>query len=207
MRKDRDTKEKVIDVACELFASQGYDGVSIRTIAKEAGVNLSAVNYHFQNKAMLYSQIIHNARIKLGTQVADLVRDNQSTLELSMGIYEAYLENSHQLRHTFSMLLSDVVFDILDQGVADKLGAPGEDVIITSLKKEFGDEISKRAREWVVGAIFCQITHVALMSGTPLMKQFCKLHGERFNPDRFRHNVEHSIRASLQYFKSHHKEL
>jgi AcrR family transcriptional regulator len=207
MNKDKDTKGKVIDVACELFAKQGYDGVSIRTIAKEAGVNLSAVNYHFRNKAMLYGQILHDARNKLSAHVVSLESADKSTLELAMGVYDIYLEHSQLLRHTFSMLLSDVSYELQEKDKVDDVGPPGESVIMASIRREFGEDIELRAVEWAIGSIFSQITHVALISGTPLMKQLCTRHGERFNPTRFRQNVEHSIRGNLMYLKSHHADI
>ena len=37
--KDQGTKERIMDVVMQLFASKGYDGVTIREIAKLANVN------------------------------------------------------------------------------------------------------------------------------------------------------------------------
>jgi AcrR family transcriptional regulator len=51
-----DTTEKLLDAAERLFAQHGYDGVGLRTLADEAGVNLNAVNYHFGSKEKLYIQ-------------------------------------------------------------------------------------------------------------------------------------------------------
>lgn len=47
-----DTKVKILDAAERLIAEHGFD-VSLRTITAEAGVNLAAVNYHFQSKDAL----------------------------------------------------------------------------------------------------------------------------------------------------------
>src|SRR5207249_7612515 len=52
-----DTKLRILDAAERLFAQQGFD-VSIRAITDEAGVNLAAVNYHFQSKEALLDAII-----------------------------------------------------------------------------------------------------------------------------------------------------
>jgi AcrR family transcriptional regulator len=51
-----DTIERLLDAAERLFAAHGYDGVGLRTLADEAGVNLNAVNYHFGSKEKLYIQ-------------------------------------------------------------------------------------------------------------------------------------------------------
>lgn len=53
-----DTKEQILRVAEELFASQGYAGTSMRAVIREAGVNLAAVNYHFGSKEELFVAVV-----------------------------------------------------------------------------------------------------------------------------------------------------
>lgn len=49
-----ETKEKILAAATRLFARRGLDGVTIREICREAGVNGALVNYHFGTKENLY---------------------------------------------------------------------------------------------------------------------------------------------------------
>lgn len=42
----------------ELFARDGFEGASLRDIVRQAGVNLSAVNYYFGTKEQLYREVI-----------------------------------------------------------------------------------------------------------------------------------------------------
>jgi len=53
-----ETKEKLLDAAESLFASKGFDDVSVRELAAAAHVNVAAVNYHFQGKENLFHQVI-----------------------------------------------------------------------------------------------------------------------------------------------------
>lgn len=53
-----ETRAILIDTGARLFAQKGYDGVSMRTLAAEADVNLATVSYHFGGKAGLYEAII-----------------------------------------------------------------------------------------------------------------------------------------------------
>lgn len=55
---ERDTKGRILDVAERLFASNGFEATSLRDITAEAGVNLAAVNYHFQSKDSLIDAVI-----------------------------------------------------------------------------------------------------------------------------------------------------
>ncbi len=53
-----DTKEQILNVAEQLFAERGFAGTSLRSVVREADVNLSAVNYHFGSKEGLLRAVI-----------------------------------------------------------------------------------------------------------------------------------------------------
>jgi AcrR family transcriptional regulator len=57
MRRRRDTRWRILDVAEELFGEQGLDRVSIRDITRKAKVNLAAINYHFGTKEDLIAAV------------------------------------------------------------------------------------------------------------------------------------------------------
>lgn len=50
MRELKNIEEKILDRALYLFGKNGSLNVPIRTIAKEAEVNVSAINYYFRSK-------------------------------------------------------------------------------------------------------------------------------------------------------------
>ncbi|MBE6070568.1 MAG: TetR/AcrR family transcriptional regulator [Clostridium butyricum] len=50
MRELKSAEEKILDRALYLFGKNGSTNVPIRTIAKEAEVNVSAINYYFGSK-------------------------------------------------------------------------------------------------------------------------------------------------------------
>jgi AcrR family transcriptional regulator len=52
------TKDRILDSAERLFARDGFEATSLRAITAEAGVNLAAVNYHFQSKEALVQAVI-----------------------------------------------------------------------------------------------------------------------------------------------------
>ncbi len=56
--KNKNTKAKILNASIKLFAQYGYDGVGIRRIAKEAGVNSSMISYYFGNKENLYKTVL-----------------------------------------------------------------------------------------------------------------------------------------------------
>jgi len=54
----KQTKQKVIDAAISLFYTKGYDGTSVRDIAKRADVNVANISYYFAGKQGLLEQLI-----------------------------------------------------------------------------------------------------------------------------------------------------
>ncbi|BBO81593.1 TetR family transcriptional regulator [Desulfosarcina ovata subsp. sediminis] len=54
-RKDgKKTKQKLLDVACDVFAEKGFREAKITDICRRAGANVAAVNYYFGDKESLY---------------------------------------------------------------------------------------------------------------------------------------------------------
>ncbi len=53
-------KDKILDVAEGLFTERDYKSVSIRDIAQACGVTNAALYYHFENKEMLFAEVLEN---------------------------------------------------------------------------------------------------------------------------------------------------
>lgn len=52
------TKEKIVETALELFSLRGYDGVSVRDIARAVGIRESSLYNHFENKRAIFDGIV-----------------------------------------------------------------------------------------------------------------------------------------------------
>lgn len=50
---EKDRQERILDAVVRLLAQRGISGVSMRAVAREAGVSLGLVNYHYDDKASL----------------------------------------------------------------------------------------------------------------------------------------------------------
>jgi AcrR family transcriptional regulator len=66
---DRDTRQRVLEAAGPIFAARGFDAVTIREICKQAGANVSAVNYHFRSKEQLYVETVRHAHESITEKV------------------------------------------------------------------------------------------------------------------------------------------
>lgn len=55
---ESDARQRLIDAARRLFSRHGFEGVSTRTVANEAGVDAALIRYYFGNKAGLFEQML-----------------------------------------------------------------------------------------------------------------------------------------------------
>jgi len=54
-------RDRVLEVACEMFAEAGFHGTHFREICKRAGTNVAGICYHFQSKEGLYQAVMMEA--------------------------------------------------------------------------------------------------------------------------------------------------
>jgi AcrR family transcriptional regulator len=67
-------RDRILDVAEELFALHGYDGVTLRQIAKGAGVDVALASYHFGKKLDLFNAVFERRAALLNSARLDALR-------------------------------------------------------------------------------------------------------------------------------------
>lgn len=60
-----ETKGKILDAAFRRLTQQGYAALSMREIARDAGVNHALINYHFRSKDQLVIAVLDEANRQL----------------------------------------------------------------------------------------------------------------------------------------------
>jgi AcrR family transcriptional regulator len=141
-------RELILDAAEVLFSNAHLDAVSFRDLAREAGVSLSAIHYHFGSKEGVLTEIFARRAALLVERrtelLAALPRDAQGCLPLD-GIIDAFIRPAFEVTRgdrndLFNRLLgrlsveaSDVVRQIVSEAFDEN------DLI-------FIDEISRSAR-------------------------------------------------------------
>lgn len=89
------TRQRIQDVALELFAEQGYDKTSLREIAERLEVTKAALYYHFKTKEDILVSIFDD----LNRPVEELLvwaREQPRTLETRIEILVRYSEALNQ---------------------------------------------------------------------------------------------------------------
>jgi AcrR family transcriptional regulator len=64
------TRERIQEIALELFAEQGYEKTSLREIAERLGVTKAALYYHFRSKEDIVRSFVEDYRAELEQVIA-----------------------------------------------------------------------------------------------------------------------------------------
>ncbi len=83
-----DTKERILQVALDLFARRGYEAVSVGDIAGALGLTKGALYRHFESKRAIFEAIL----ARMEQQDAQEARDHdlpEGTVETDAAAYEA----------------------------------------------------------------------------------------------------------------------
>ncbi|MFD0414643.1 TetR/AcrR family transcriptional regulator [Streptomyces sp. NPDC127108] len=90
-RRRGDTRQRIQDVALELFAEQGYEKTSLREIAERLDVTKAALYYHFKTKEDILTSIFDDLTRPIDELIA-WGKEQPRTLETKRAILTRYSE-------------------------------------------------------------------------------------------------------------------
>lgn len=103
-----DTKNRILDSAEQMFAQNGYNNTSMRSLAAAAGVNLASANYHFGSKDKLLEAVVKRRLLPLN-QIRQTLIDSvlnqaaqQQKLPSAKDLLKAFFEPTLEFRNSSS---------------------------------------------------------------------------------------------------------
>ena len=84
------TRQRIQDVALELFAEQGYEKTSLREIAERLDVTKAALYYHFKTKEDIIDSLFEDLAAKPTDELITWAEGQPSTLETKLEILRRY---------------------------------------------------------------------------------------------------------------------
>ena len=101
-------QQAILDAAVRLFSKHGFDGVSMRTIAQEAGVSKSNIYHHFRSKEELYLAIMQSSAAWL-SELVDTLAESEGSFEQRLRAFvRGHMEHLFTHAMTVRLLLREV---------------------------------------------------------------------------------------------------
>jgi AcrR family transcriptional regulator len=88
------TRERILDIALELFVDQGYDKTSLRDIAERLGTTKAALYYHFERKQDILLEL-HLRLHALGREALEQLEsleDGQARADAWPGLVDRFID-------------------------------------------------------------------------------------------------------------------
>ncbi len=99
---DPNIRQRLVEVAMDLFTKRGYSATSVREIVEGAGVSKPVLYYHFGSKEGLYLEIMRRLKQTLDETLGGLRQERGSTRErirrFGLGIFDVFSKNTAAVR-------------------------------------------------------------------------------------------------------------
>src|SRR5690625_601930 len=92
----REKRKKIIEVAIDEFANNGYVNANINDIAAKAGISIGSMYQYFKNKEKLYQTIIDYEISQLSTALDTILNQKADFLTMVNMIIQAIQEQTRQ---------------------------------------------------------------------------------------------------------------
>lgn len=105
MTQDLNEKQtQILLVAERLFAEKGFDGTSVRDIAKEAQINIAMVSYYFGSKEKMLEALILSRIADMKLELESLSKEAISPVEKIDKLIELYISRINKNRCIYQIL-------------------------------------------------------------------------------------------------------
>lgn len=151
-----DKQLNILHTAERLFAEKGFDGTSIRDIAKEANVNIAMISYYFGSKEKMLEALMFSRMAGLKEQLLSLANENLTPLEKIEKLIEIYVGRICKNRGIYKIMY----FELNNQQRASSMG------VFTELKKSNLEQIEKIIREGQEKGMFNKNINIPLIPTT-----------------------------------------
>ncbi len=103
-----DSRSNILNASAELFVKNGYDGTSVRQIAKEAGVNIAMISYYFKSKEGVLVDLINETSNKMDEtrRIKDLNIEPRERITLLFRTYVDHFVDNDLVSYVFGTELS-----------------------------------------------------------------------------------------------------
>ena len=102
-----DKQIEILQVAEKLFAEEGFDGTSIRDIAKKANVNIAMISYYFGSKEKMLEALVLSRITDMRLQLESLYNENLPPFAKVDKMVELYITRINKNSCIYQILHSE----------------------------------------------------------------------------------------------------
>lgn len=95
---------EILQVAEQLFAEEGFDGTSVRDIAKKANVNVAMISYYFGSKEKMLEALVIYRISDMRLQIENLYNENLPPAEKIDKMIELYISRINKNRCVYQII-------------------------------------------------------------------------------------------------------
>ena len=103
-----DKQIEILQVAEQLFAEEGFDGTSVREIAKIANINVAMISYYFGSKEKLLEAIVMHRIGNMGLKLETLIQENIAPIDKIDRIIEYYIHQVNCNKHIHQIIHNEI---------------------------------------------------------------------------------------------------
>lgn len=85
------TRDRILDIALDLFSTQGYDGTSVREIADKLGLSKASIYYHFPGKEDILMEL-HFRLHEFGREAMEAVDRSETSPDIWMALLDRLID-------------------------------------------------------------------------------------------------------------------
>ncbi|NQX84745.1 MAG: TetR/AcrR family transcriptional regulator [Flavobacteriaceae bacterium] len=196
-------REKIIDIAGDMFLKLGFKSVTMDDIAKTMGISKKTIYKYFDNKDHLVDDTVCFVQKEIDTIIENIMQQNHNAIEENFAIKKVFkdmFKNAktspmYQLKkyypETFSKLVSneictftDCVTANLNKGIVEKLYRPEIDVtmvmkfyftlVFGAYESELFDHTSSEAIKTEVKILEYHTRAIATLYGLSILEEELK---------------------------------
>lgn len=104
MTEFNDKQLEILQVAEQLFAEDGFDGTSVRDIAKKAKVNVAMISYYFGSKEKMLEALILTRISDMKLQLENLYNENIAPSAKIDKLIELYISRINKNRCMYQII-------------------------------------------------------------------------------------------------------
>ncbi len=101
-------KNMILEVAEQLFASEGYTSTSIDDIASKCDITKAAIYYHFKNKQELYRYILQKNFMNLAQNIEIAVGNEDKVENKFIAYVITFAQEIQNSKHIASLLMREM---------------------------------------------------------------------------------------------------